>query len=530
MIRNIPLSLIRPFCSLLPKFQEKKALSMGKAFYTYGSNRSFSKTPSFPLKSASSLKINRFFHTRETPPLSSAYQEMTKRVALNELKDVETKIATISASTFDSFLIAVGEGNWKQILSIFDYPLCALKALKEEKISPEDFATIVLPSASLTLSKRRISLFSPEGEINPVARTLLEETFLLGNTPYLTKEQVDLFFELLKKESPIQQHFFLEDVKTERLLDPLPVRTRINSSYLGFNFLSQCHLNGTKQVLIPSLSMMNCLLRVLNKNPITIHPVLGLSTPEQLEENAKKGLRDVAIRFLGITLPDQADGFRAEGTDFTYHDFFHAFLISLAPPITKKLFLKCAEIIKNTPHQKEPLHTQKLEKLACKFIDMEFFFHFQDRLLGKNEEPLILFLKDAYIHFRYNGIPKHIQVDLLSQTLKACIKEPETRRKLREWISHLQEYLGEEIEERTQIIEKLVLEFDCILQKKESLKKHFEQAPESISQDLYCIKQTQDLLDDKIGQHCVVLKTLQDQHNLSLHGDHLFQQVADLLV
>ena len=72
---------------------------MGKAFYTYGSNRSFSKTPSFPLKSASSLKINRFFHTRETPPLSSAYQEMTKRVALNELKDVETKIATISAST-----------------------------------------------------------------------------------------------------------------------------------------------------------------------------------------------------------------------------------------------------------------------------------------------------------------------------------------------------------------------------------------------------------------------------------------------
>lgn len=491
----------------IPRTESQKNLTSHalRYFHIPSSKSSLSKSVFSPITANFPSKIHNLFYYKRHYSHSTLYNQTTKRVPLNTLKNLETMVEEHTSSLiFHTFLEAVQTGNWKKILSISSYPLYALKAFKEERLSLEDFATLLLSYGSDSQFKECISIFLKDGSINPVARTLIEQTFLLGDSSYLSREEISLFFELLRQENPIQTLFFLENPKIEPLFQPSTIRVAIKNSYLGFNFLSQCSFNGLSKCIIPSLAMMNCLLKAKFKNPVKILPVLGLSSAEDLEKSAKMGFRELGLNFPGISFPKMADSLYAEGTDFAYHDFFHAFLVSLAPPDSRNQFLLAANIIQKHMNSDHLSSKENLKKLYFRFVDMEFSFHYYDSIFEKKENKSILFLKDAYTHLHYNYIDEQDQQRLLKLVIELSIPSPKEKKKLIQWMSHIEKHCCIEIQELKERIAKLY---------KESEK---EELPEKITNHTH----------QKIYISQILLTHVQEQYFLAQKGAHLFQKVA----
>ncbi len=225
-----------------------------------------------------------------------------------------------------------------------------------------------------------MEIFTPSGEVSPTARGLIEQTLLVEGVSYLSENELDRFFELVSQKSPLQRQFFLETRKTKPVWEASyfykldSFREKISEVYWGFNFLSHCYLHGQPKYMIPSLGMMNCFLKAkFGENAVELNPVLGLSTPYDLEENARANKRDIAIRFPDIFLPETADHVSAEGFNFSYHDFFHATIVSCAPLATRERFLQCVQIISSSNYEMSEYDETQLHYLYQRFIDMEFY-------------------------------------------------------------------------------------------------------------------------------------------------------------
>jgi hypothetical protein len=135
---------------------------------------------------------------------------------------------------------------------------------------------------------------------------------------------------------------------------------------LAFNIFTK----PKKGRMIPSLGLMQTFLNVKFEDAVTINPVLGLSSMEDIRENGITSTRDMALRFPGVHLPDDADGDAAPGFSFTFHDFYHAYIASSLGNDFRCLFIKIGdianEVIKDLPKK------DRLE-MGDSCVDMNIF-------------------------------------------------------------------------------------------------------------------------------------------------------------
>lgn len=325
------------------------------------------------------------------------YKEITRRLPQEELLAIENKMRCLSPVDQNRFTELVDIGDLSAIIQIEDYPLHALYAVKVGKITQEDFATISLVYASPDPNKAHISLFNSNGKVNPKARELIQQTLHLEDAlqsygKLLTSQELDSFFEEMAKLPPLQRHFFLEKARpltkfgkytipgfsyTTRMNIPT-VRTAIETQYLGLNIFSKCTHNDEAKFMIPSAGMMQTFLNVKFKNhAVRMNFVLGLSSIEDIKNNGLTASRDAALVFPGTFLPNTADTLPAKWTDFTYHDFFHAFIVSGATPAVRAKTISLAESIQ---HIANPA-------LYNFIIDLEMAAHYKINVMIKEKTP-----------------------------------------------------------------------------------------------------------------------------------------------
>jgi hypothetical protein len=266
------------------------------------------------------------------------YNEITRRIGA--LKTIEDTMSQLSDEAYNQFLPLVKNGNIKEIIKIENYPFLALRALKEEKLSQDDFATIVMPWSSQDTEKQCYNLLSKEPEEKEITRIFLEQTFKMGDGDILSDDQINHFLQELEKLPSIQHNFWIEFNPIEKK----SLREGIKSVYKGLNVFSRIT---NESVIIPSAGMMQTFLKIkFLENAVRMNFVLGLSSIEDIENNGRNSARDAALRFPGVDLPDTADGYSALGTDFTYHDFFHAINTSIVPHETRAMIVDVAASIK----------------------------------------------------------------------------------------------------------------------------------------------------------------------------------------
>lgn len=311
------------------------------------------------------------------------YYEVTRRIDPEELHELEEKMNNLCPQDHTYFLELAQSGELSKIVGdieldseenliqssgIKDYPIHALHALRNGNLSHDDFASIVIPSASKDPNKTCIPLFTETGEIDEIAQMHIKETLSLykgGNI--LSDEELHEFFQEMKKLPKLQQYFHLE-VKRNDQLPIMDVREGIKTQYNGLNVFSQT----SSGIMIPSVGMMQTFLKIKFKNNAArMNFVLGLSSIDDIEQNGRTNSRDAALRFPGVSLPNIADSYAALETDFLYHDFFHAIIVSLSSSETRNCIINIAKIIQNI--NKTDTRTQRLYE---SFVDMETSTHF----------------------------------------------------------------------------------------------------------------------------------------------------------
>ncbi len=78
-------------------------------------------------------------------PASPAYNEVIRRISFPERINIVDQMQNLSSRVQTRFIKSVTSGNWEEIQAISNYPSHALKALRENAISPEDFASVMFP-------------------------------------------------------------------------------------------------------------------------------------------------------------------------------------------------------------------------------------------------------------------------------------------------------------------------------------------------------------------------------------------------
>ncbi len=311
------------------------------------------------------------------------YYQLTKRVSKTEMAAIEAKMKGLESK---EDLIKVEFQAFENGMMEFDdwdkAAIRALYALKMGFISKETFATFLNFRVAHQQYKEieKIPLFLADGSRNPRVLAYLQKT---GNffpslgedfqTNFLNDSQIDQFFEIMKSKPKSAQVFFIGNLE-----DPHPgsitQEIRRETGLEIFNVMDQ------KRV-IPSFEILQALLdAAFHENAVKMNPVIGLSSYADIEANAMFNSRDVALYFPGVALPDSADDFPVEGIDFTYHDFYHAFIASNVPKNIQPLFNLCYSIL-GPLSSKYPEKKEIIEKLRLKLLDME---HAEFRMDNRN--------------------------------------------------------------------------------------------------------------------------------------------------
>ncbi len=317
---------------------------------------------------------------RATPVYNEeGFRELTRRLRPGEQALLQEELARVKHGQVASLVRAVREGNWRAaVFKERNYPHIALKAYQMNSITVEQFATIMFYWVNFTKVEKEpkiVPLFLEGGVVNPEARRLVRQTLILRRitdsdmsrvyaqspeTPVLTEEQIDALFKKIGEEHPPSAHylFLKEREETPDLI------ARIQQ--LGFNILYETG----DGAIIPPLELVNTYLQIkYGPNALRAKPVLGLSTPKDIEESLAEGLRDLGLHFPGTSLPPLVDGYGAPDYAFTWHDIYHLLLISALLKKYQELFLKIGRFAKE---YFEKTNLSFANKFYEYIIDMEF--------------------------------------------------------------------------------------------------------------------------------------------------------------
>jgi len=341
-------------------------------------------------------------------PSDQAYHELVRRLQPDELEVLNVKMAsttepgTVEVADFLSKSGAFSDMDLRErIFSDEMSPYHVLRAFREGLISLDQFSTFQIHYHMMEHRKEKlevISLFLSDGSRNPKAEALVKSSVsdktvgefatpsppmpftITGINP--TESQIDEIFDKARLLPPSERVLLsFPDMQEERITmmeGALKVPKTISqaTAQTGLTFLNRaCVGDGDDARVVrlkPSVGLMKLAVDVVRDkdSSFQIHPVLGLSSREDICAGQEASLRDMAIPFPGIELPETADGFKAPliDGDFTDHDFYHAMVLAHVPDDYARLYL---EIYKALPGYNGQ-GSKAAQDLADNFLDLEF--------------------------------------------------------------------------------------------------------------------------------------------------------------
>ena len=221
------------------------------------------------------------------------------------------------------------KADWEAIGKVYrsapqKLPYDALKALHSGKIALEQFSTCMFffsvmkdfPQAEILTQP----LFTSDGHLHPQAEAYICQTLEpcgagKDDPAFLDDAKRATFFELMKNQPKSEQVFFYIKVEkhdatfTEEERKQLTFENKITITgeiyYIGVNVFRQFVQEETRYLMIPSFSMLQQFLHVYARpgSAVTITPVVGLSTTDDMVTNIKTDARDMSLPFPGVDLP-----------------------------------------------------------------------------------------------------------------------------------------------------------------------------------------------------------------------------------
>jgi hypothetical protein len=308
----------------------------------------FESTPVQPLEASRvTVQSNSF----------QVYQEITRRATPEERKQLEATLASLPEKDqhIQELLIALEKADWNA--PIFKNPHYALEAVRQGKLSQDDYATVMIFWEMRQLHKAEeittVLLFNEDGTANEEAKELIKETLIHRKMPntklFLDDKQLDLLFEKMKALPRLQQQIWIVPHIHEPIIDAIPLKTLAEVS--------------DEDMMVAPMGLMQVFLDVaFGKDSVKLNPVHGLSSWKDLRQNHLDGKRDYALRCPKIALPDKADAHYARDFYFGKHDFYHALLLCSIPKKIRQYFIAIYDSIQSTT--KDP-------NRGCGFIDLE---------------------------------------------------------------------------------------------------------------------------------------------------------------
>lgn len=342
--------------------------------------------------------------------VNSSYDEVTRRVYNRH--ELENRLSGCDPDKIHDLESAVQKGDWNSpIFQDQNFPYYGLKLLKDGKISQQQFGTIQIfwnAKENYGSQLKIIALFNKDGSINEDAKNKIKQTLKkpdsisptvseqysgdLFSGGLFTGNLIEMYFSCMKKQANSEQFFFYIDhddqpdwdknlsiFDSQKYFDLHTISQEINYT-AGINALGR--VDGGR--MIPTVGMMQQFLNVFFQgNAVKINPVIGLSTLKDIRDNGEKDTRDMLIAFPGLQLPMRADGFKAPGIDFTYHDFYHAILASCMLKNHRPRMIQIADAI-NDLRKNSWWGGYDLKLLRNRFIDMEFSGYRKDANIQKS--------------------------------------------------------------------------------------------------------------------------------------------------
>jgi len=327
--------------------------------------------------------IGNYFKSEETEPLipyhtyNSRFEQTTRN-----LENIDEMLADydLGNKKCQEFVADINKGEWDAVLSGFEvdeFPKIALWAFREGLISEGQFATTAfLWSILQHHDKAEIQIRPFDTEEN---LELLKSTFstvsksraatLMSQIRSRKGKQPDknltTFIENVHKLPYSEWQFFLipdidpvETIKastdsSQEMDDILSGRRSISQELMkgpGINIFGRVKIDGENFRIIPSFGMMQAFVSAYTKeeNAVTINPVIGLSSIEDIRDNGITDSRDMRLPFPDVSLPDMADELRCDlAYDFFYHDFYHAIMASCIAPESRRDYIAFYDAVKS---------------------------------------------------------------------------------------------------------------------------------------------------------------------------------------
>jgi len=314
------------------------------------------------------------------PTVTTHFQYTTK-----QLTNTSKHLKKADEKRIHDLARALDLGNWCD--AIFEdrsrLPYLALRCYHDETITPEQFATLMIYWSALK--------HHPHWDILPCDwehnTSLIKKTFAIPKkidkkfqnhyhkAPHLSPKQQARFFELMKEVPPSERTFFLVPDFQHRDGAAYSISQAIEHN-LGINVFNRVVVDGKTMRMIPSFAMMQAFLQAFAGEELAVrmNPGLGVWEWEDIRNDHLEGRRVLGLPFPGVKLPHEADGYSVpQDYDFIYHDFYHAFILSLVPFQHRKAFMAIEKVLRD--FQEEMTNKTKkmyVQKFSEALIDMEF--------------------------------------------------------------------------------------------------------------------------------------------------------------
>ncbi|HSX04226.1 MAG TPA: hypothetical protein VLG76_05805 [Rhabdochlamydiaceae bacterium] len=284
-----------------------------------------------------------FNHNPLDVPLSilDFNNEFIRRVPKEKLFEIETKLQNLcNPDEFIAGLLGALSKKWgpeNPFISHEDMPYYALLAFNQGKIKNYQLGTLLYYWSAAqchidfyqdyegtppSFTPRVFELFNADGSVNQESLEMVSRTFSLD---FISDKEKEKWIQEMRKYPKSEQQFFLipdlfkqKEGWSETVLDAIQERQE---------FFIFGKVQSEDSIVLASIGMeqafLNATQRVAGK-VVTINPVIGLSSTEDIRKNGWESTRDMAFHFPGVDLPDEADDFYAPWNYFTYHDFYHA--------------------------------------------------------------------------------------------------------------------------------------------------------------------------------------------------------------
>ena len=349
--------------------------------------------------------FQRSFHSpKVTPLVKNKITEEEKRSAVLESARVKKIFYSGLFFSKESQTLAEalnsGEFHHPLFSSGNKYPYLALQALYEKKISTESFSTLLSYWAIKSNIKNPATyqirrLISEDNSVDKKNLAILKNN-LVSTEPtissfFSSEKKLDLFIENLRKFPRSEHNFFLIKLKKKNgfpsFSDDLASKIFLKTQFNAFLFVEE---ESTYYQMVPSHGMKQAFLNTMSpEDPVQLVPKIGPSDLTSIQLNAMRNTRDMALSFPEVELPKVAHESKIRYPwDFTFHDFYHAYIANYIPRTHQVAFKILSDKFKEeqTPFF-TPLKKEFFNLLSDQLIDMEHnTYRHQDplRLKSKN--------------------------------------------------------------------------------------------------------------------------------------------------